>query len=492
MAVAQNYSKQSSGRGFGSIEDPRVSGGSGTGGGGVPPLPAMRAVTPDEMWGSPFATIDPASGFGGGDSGEGPGVGNVGTAGGPVSADDVGLDATSGAINAAVDANTGDVNAGTGLQAVGGLLSANPSQAVSSLTGSRTAGQMSNAVGKGLSAFSGIGAPMGPAVFGNMLSVLGGLLARSASGANQSLQGLSAAQGLMSGPGPTFGTNAPGLNFSQSLAAPSLSGANSFSGPASGPFSGIGSFSRSAGAGDNDETDIDVSLDEGSGVGGIGIGSTGAVGTPGIGLGDDPGSINAESGLTVNDDGSVSGPAPSLEGIGLASTGAPAGPAPSVNLTAQGGMASTPGGLSDVSNAGVNAGTAPGQGMNVVEAGPGGVGDSSGGPGVTVICGELYRQGRMGADVYALDQAAGRRIATEDPCLMTGYLTWAPAVVRLMQRSQVATHTIAPFALAWARHVGGESNWLGAAIMTMAPAVRLIGRFRARGTYEDYVAITTR
>ena len=83
----------------------------------------------------------------------------------------------------------------------------------------------------------------------------------------------------------------------------------------------------------------------------------------------------------------------------------------------------------------------------------------------TVICTELHRQGLMSDEMYKADQIAGRRIMAENPYAFMGYYVWARHVAALMKKSPLATKTIKPFALAWAKNVAGEYNLLGDLIL---------------------------
>ena len=99
------------------------------------------------------------------------------------------------------------------------------------------------------------------------------------------------------------------------------------------------------------------------------------------------------------------------------------------------------------------------------------------GSGITVICGELHRQGIMGLDIYVLDAQFGDYLVENDPFVMIGYMTWAPYIVRGMRKSKIFSKFIAFFGMAWANEMAGRENILGKAIMAVGmPTCRVIGK----------------
>lgn len=106
------------------------------------------------------------------------------------------------------------------------------------------------------------------------------------------------------------------------------------------------------------------------------------------------------------------------------------------------------------------------------------------GQGITVICTELHRQGLMDNETYAKDAEFGRHLMANDPHVLPGYTVWAVYVAALMQKSPLFTKIIAPFALAWAAHIAGRKNLLGAIILhTGVPVCRVIGKLRSKEVY---------
>lgn len=69
----------------------------------------------------------------------------------------------------------------------------------------------------------------------------------------------------------------------------------------------------------------------------------------------------------------------------------------------------------------------------------------------TVICTELYRQGYLPSEVYALDDHALHTDIDED--IYNGYMSWAPYVVKAMKKSWLVTQLVRPFAVGWATHM---------------------------------------
>lgn len=99
------------------------------------------------------------------------------------------------------------------------------------------------------------------------------------------------------------------------------------------------------------------------------------------------------------------------------------------------------------------------------------------GSGITVICGELHRQGFMSDEIYEADQKFGHILSREDQFVMIGYMTWAPLVVMAMRESKLFTRFIAFFGMSWANEMAGNKNILGKAIMTVGvPLCRFIGK----------------
>jgi len=81
--------------------------------------------------------------------------------------------------------------------------------------------------------------------------------------------------------------------------------------------------------------------------------------------------------------------------------------------------------------------------------------------GITVICTELKRQGLLPKEVWELDRAYGLSVDFE---IWYGYYIWAKHVAKLMKKSKLITKLVAPLAIAWAYHISGKKNTLGAII----------------------------
>jgi len=89
----------------------------------------------------------------------------------------------------------------------------------------------------------------------------------------------------------------------------------------------------------------------------------------------------------------------------------------------------------------------------------------------------------MSADMWRADEEFGRVLSITDPDVMTGYHAWAPAVVRVMKASPLATSVVAIFALPWAQEMayqGGvvpTGSRMGRAVMRIGiSSCRLIGK----------------
>lgn len=96
----------------------------------------------------------------------------------------------------------------------------------------------------------------------------------------------------------------------------------------------------------------------------------------------------------------------------------------------------------------------------------------------SVICTELYHQGYIDRETYKKDGAHGDWLRKNDPYVYSGYIAWAPTVVRWMQSSKLLTKIISIPAVAWAEDMAGKSNLLGKIINIVGETIcRNIGRF---------------
>lgn len=98
----------------------------------------------------------------------------------------------------------------------------------------------------------------------------------------------------------------------------------------------------------------------------------------------------------------------------------------------------------------------------------------------TVLCTELYRQGKLEHNIYAADSAYGR---TLDPEVLAGYHTWAVPLAGLMAKSKVVTAILEPFIRAWAQEMAyrmkavDKGSLLGKCLERAGvPICRLIGK----------------
>lgn len=81
--------------------------------------------------------------------------------------------------------------------------------------------------------------------------------------------------------------------------------------------------------------------------------------------------------------------------------------------------------------------------------------------GGTVICTELYHQGKLSKNIYDLDAEYGMTIRSQMPHVYAGYISWAPFVVKLMKKSQVVTSIVSFFAVPWAYHMAYDCSLFG-------------------------------
>lgn len=101
--------------------------------------------------------------------------------------------------------------------------------------------------------------------------------------------------------------------------------------------------------------------------------------------------------------------------------------------------------------------------------------------GGTVICTELYHQGRLGKDIYDLDAEYGMTIRSQMPHVYAGYIAWAPFVVKLMKRSQIITSIVSFFAIPWAHHMAYDCSLFGRFINSIGIKIcGFIGKMKER------------
>ena len=120
-------------------------------------------------------------------------------------------------------------------------------------------------------------------------------------------------------------------------------------------------------------------------------------------------------------------------------------------------------------------------------------GGSSSGGGVSVICTELHRQGKLDDATMAADKKFGENVAQNDPHTMIGYHCWALPIVRQMRKSKIITFIVSLLALPWAREMyfrqtgNGRGSYRGRVLMAFGiPVCRFIGRRRSRGWFPPF------
>lgn len=110
--------------------------------------------------------------------------------------------------------------------------------------------------------------------------------------------------------------------------------------------------------------------------------------------------------------------------------------------------------------------------------------------GSSVICTEFHTQGLMSDDLYLLDELFGEFIRSESPHIYDGYISWAPAVVAVMQKSPLLTRALWLLGEPWSREMAyelgvGEGSIVGKAIMKIGLAVcSFIGKLKASTPLE--------
>ena len=104
--------------------------------------------------------------------------------------------------------------------------------------------------------------------------------------------------------------------------------------------------------------------------------------------------------------------------------------------------------------------------------------------GVTVICTELARQGKLPPALYSLGHS---HFLTLHPQTVAGYRVWADKVVPMMRKSKRLSNFLAPIAIARYRMVVlGEFSILGAATIYLGqPICFVIGGFLSKETQEN-------
>lgn len=102
--------------------------------------------------------------------------------------------------------------------------------------------------------------------------------------------------------------------------------------------------------------------------------------------------------------------------------------------------------------------------------------------GGSVICSELHRQGYITAEELELDFLYRVNIDNET---YTGYMSWAPKLVELMQRSGIITQLVRPFGVGWAKEMSHrleperKGNLIGKLLLKFGvPICRFIGKRR--------------
>lgn len=108
--------------------------------------------------------------------------------------------------------------------------------------------------------------------------------------------------------------------------------------------------------------------------------------------------------------------------------------------------------------------------------------------GMSVICTELHRQGIMPTELYLIDTHFGVALSIRNPDLMIGYHWFGVPLAGKMKESKLLTKLLTPPAMAWANHIAGRKNLLGAIIFNLGvPVCTLLGKIKNRTSGELYV-----
>lgn len=103
----------------------------------------------------------------------------------------------------------------------------------------------------------------------------------------------------------------------------------------------------------------------------------------------------------------------------------------------------------------------------------------------TVICTELHRQGIMPLDMYIKDMQYGESL---DHVTLIGYRLLANPVVKLMHKYAIVTSIVSIPAMAWARNMAGEYNFLGSMISFIGePICHIVGKIKLSLSGAKYV-----
>jgi len=79
----------------------------------------------------------------------------------------------------------------------------------------------------------------------------------------------------------------------------------------------------------------------------------------------------------------------------------------------------------------------------------------------TVICTELHRQGYFSNDIMTKDRIYGMNLRANRPHVYVGYISWAPYVVKGMQKSKPFAELVAMVAVPWAKNMAYDNNKFG-------------------------------
>jgi hypothetical protein len=110
------------------------------------------------------------------------------------------------------------------------------------------------------------------------------------------------------------------------------------------------------------------------------------------------------------------------------------------------------------------------------------------GEGISVICTELHRQGILSTELYQLDTAYGWALSIRDPYAYIGYIVWGSPVARAMKTSPLLTKVVSTIVLPYAKHIGGETNFLGKATLAVGlPLCHIIGRLYVHNPFRKKV-----
>jgi hypothetical protein len=106
--------------------------------------------------------------------------------------------------------------------------------------------------------------------------------------------------------------------------------------------------------------------------------------------------------------------------------------------------------------------------------------------GITVICSELYRQGKLSDEIIQSDREFGFMVRRYDPAVYIGYMILATPLVGLMRKSKIVSFIVSIPALSWAKWMHSGNGFFGRTIHFFGSNFcRFIGNIVTNGRYAN-------